>query len=224
MKKSASSKISPRKERFEADFLVSDSLKEAITSITTTLFEKPVEIKEQQVTLAQFMPSQMRKETILKHIKDMLLLPSLFSSSLFPHTESKSQSKLTPLAESVPSAVTLLNRLYETPQYRRFYKEILLRRNRILDSLSARRFRMRILSPVVLNLTSPLDSPMPPLDPFYGFPRIPAASIRGSLKEYLSVNPKSDAEKLLSSARFFDAVPADEQSLRISYDFTSCHS
>jgi CRISPR-associated protein Cmr6 len=94
---------------------------------------------------------------------------------------------------------------------------------------------MRVLSPIVIGLTSPLNASIPPIEPFYGFPRIPAQLVRSAIKEHLvSIGKTALANELSGEVgessskkgtlRTFDAVPADEQNLRINYDFTTCHS
>lgn len=220
-------KGSQRKTRF----LASEPLKSLIEVLFDSLLgREEEEPKEEVITLASFMPSSLRKEALMKQVREGLS-PMPFATALMPLFERRPSRRFAYLLEDIETTVEILNRIYGESSYRDLYRAFLGRRRKMVEELSGRRFNMRVASPIILGLTAPLGSLLPCLDPLYGFPRITAQSIRGALREHLLSNGMEGEAALLcglpsrrGTLMLFDGVPSDVEHLRIDYDAACCHA
>jgi len=204
-----------------ARYMVPPEAEKFLTTLMDRLFAEPS--KKDGVTLADFMPSGLRAQSLEDILKQQPVNCALFASLFAPRGRGR-------LPDGLATA-KLLNSIFQKKGMHRLHATVMSLQRRVEERLGATSFTLKTRTPLLVEHTGPLGLPTFPLHPLWGIPFVPARVVKGALRGYLvDSGKKEEAERLCGTPKkrgevvFFDAYPAEPADMRVGCEIFCAHN
>ena len=204
-----------------ARYMVPSEAENFLTTLIERLFAEPS--KKAGVTLADFMPSGLRGQSLEESLKQQPVNCALLASLFAPRGRGR-------LPDGFATA-KLLNSIYQKQGMRRLHATVLSLQRRVEEKVGAATFTLKTQTPLLVEHTGPLGLPTFPLHPLWGIPFVPARVVKGALRGYLMDSGRKDeAERLCGTPKkrgeavFFDAYPVKPADMKVGCEIFCAHN